>query len=152
MNKLETFVQENTDDILPTQFRIYVIMLYYFNIYRDPPAIRFHYELLKDTSMNGILVNSKELIRPFSESCILAQNDEMYDLLVTADNAVRRELNLMYMQNGCNDMADIKELVSKIYTVTGQLFSYDLNLIHQYIDESYDFMLHHIDKRIHLLI
>lgn len=152
MDRIKLFIQENTDFQDSAKLHIYMILMYYFNIYRDYNTVRFHESVLKNTSMYNILYNQKDLIKPFIIHSLLAKNEEMLDLLILADNAVRRELNLQTISSQTKDVYEVKELVTKIYTITAQLFSYDQELLHQHIEEGFEFLLNHVDQYIRLLL
>lgn len=153
MSRINQFVKDSTDNLDPAKAHIYMILLYYFNIYRDCNVVRFHEEVLENTSMYNILYNQRETIAPFAVHSSLAQNDDMFEILILADNAVRREMNLASAKSKqTKDLTEVKELVTKIYTVTAQLFSYDVNLLYEHIDEGYEFLLQHVHQFIHLLL
>lgn len=152
MDRITQFVKENSSDLDPAQVHIYMIFLYYFNIYRDYNTERFHEEVLGNMSMYHILYNQKELMRPFTANSKLASDDEMFELLILADNAVRRELNLATISNKEKTLNEIKDLITKIYTVTAQLFSYDQELLNRYIEDGFAFLIEHVDQQICLLI
>lgn len=152
MERIINYIQENIDFTDSAKLHIYMIIMYYFNIYRDYHTVRFHEAVLKNSSMYNILYNQKELIKPFIQHSTLAKNEEMLDLLIIADNAVRRELNLQTISNQTKDVYEVKELVTKIYTVTAQLFSYDQDVLHQHIEDGFTFLLEHVDQNIRLLL
>jgi len=152
MKRINEFIKENTHDLEPAKAHIYMILIYYFNIYRDHNTVRFHGEVLENTSMYNILYNQRELIGVFADNCEMAKNEEMFELLVLADNAVRRELNLLSIVNPNKELPEIKQLITKIYTVSAQLFSFDQDLLNQYIEEGYEFLLSNLDYHIRLLL
>ena len=102
--------------------------------------------------MYNILYNQRELIGVFADNCEMAKNEEMFELLVLADNAVRRELNLLSIVNPNKELPEIKQLITKIYTVSAQLFSFDQDLLNRYIEEGYEFLLSNLDYHIRLLL
>lgn len=151
MDRINDYIDHHTMDLSPAQKHIHMILMYYYNIYHHDPIVRFHEQVLQRTSMYNVLYKQTELIHPFTIHSKLAQDENMLDLLILADNAVRRELNLISITQQSFSLEDIKSLVTKIYTVTAQLFSYDQTLLLAYIDEGYTFLLQHLHHPIYLL-
>ena len=151
MDRINAFIKENTSNLNSAQNHIHMIFMYYFNIYRDYNTLQFHKEVLEYTSMVNVLYDLYNLSNPFMQDSPLAKDKEWAKTLILADNAVRRELNLAYISNHEKSFAEVKELVTKVYTVTAQLFSFNQDLLKQYIEEGYDFLLTHANYHIPLL-
>lgn len=149
MERINKYIEKNTTSLNPVQFHMYMIMMYYFNIYRDNNTVKFHEEVLLNTSMYNVLFSQKELFRPFIEHSSI--NKMCTELVILADNAVRRELNLAFISSSVKDVDEIKKLVNNIYTITAKLFNFDQNLLEKYIEEGYQFLINHIDIKIGLL-
>ena len=150
MDRVESYIIENSGSMDSAEAYIHMIMFYYFNIYRDAGTRNFHFEILNQSSMNPIFNDSKALIMPIIEHSSLSLDDEKIELMVIADNAVRRELNLLSMKEPPQDVHTIKDLVSRICIVT-QLFSFDQTQLNLYLKHSYEFLINHLNSSISLL-
>ena len=151
MNRILYFINKNTQNLNDAQKHIHMIFIYYFNIYRDFNTLKFHKEVLEYTSMTNVLYDLYNLSNPFMQDSPFAQDKQWVKILILADNAARRELNLMYISNHEKSIAEVKELVTKVYTVTAQLFSFNQDTLKEYIEEGYNFLLTHANVHISLL-
>lgn len=144
MNTLQLFVKENAKDVPQAERYIYVIILYYYNIYSDDNIMRFHHQIMSESSMNNIFYDTKQFIVPILGDDI---NDELLDLYVIADNAVRRELNLSFMETTTkHTLKAVIELVRNIHLVAIRLYGFDKELLDRYIAKGEDFVLKHANS------
>ena len=67
--------------------------------------------------MNMWFQNPRTLISDFSGT---KRDEALYSLFVNADNAVRRELNLNFIQSGKRDPESIRALMKDIYTINAK--------------------------------
>lgn len=141
MNNIQAFVKENTENISPAERYIYVIILYYYNIYSDDNITRFHHQIMSESSMNNIFYDTKQFIVPILGENI---NETLLDLYVIADNAVRRELNLSFMQKTtAHTLEAVVELVRNIHLVATRLYGFDEELLDSYISKGEEFVAKH---------
>ena len=141
MDNIQKFVKENTEDISPAERYVYVIIMYYFNIYSDEALTRFHYGVMHESSMNDIFQDTKQFVYPLLKEEI-AEN--LLDLYVIADNAVRRELNLAFMRESkAHTLDEIVALVRQIHLVAIRLYDFEITLLDEYLERGREFALSH---------
>lgn len=141
MDKIQKFVKENTEDISPAERYVYVIMMYYFNIYADEALTRFHCGVMHESSMNDIFYDTKQFVDPLLKEEI---DESLLVLYIKADNAVRRELNLAFMRDSKpHTLDEIVALVRQIHLVSIRLYGFDINLFDEYLKKGREFVLSH---------
>lgn len=141
MNEIQLFVNDNTDGISLAEKYFYVITLYYYNIYSDDNITRFHYQIMSECSMNNIFYDTKTFITPLVGGVL---EEELLDLYIKADNAVRRELNLSFMENTKKrTLKAVIELVRNIHLVAVRLYGFDKELLNSYLVKSEEFVSKH---------
>ena len=116
---------------------IYSVMLYYYNIYRDENIVRFHREALLQKYSNFVLESPREAVGSFTGT--LKASDPHYRLAIIADDAIRRELNLRFIDNSAESGYDVRNLLKMIYFITARLFGMDEDIIREYIEEAYSY-------------
>ena len=141
MTRLQNFVSENAADVSPAERYVYVILLYYYNVYTDGAITRFHYSIMLESSMNHIFNDTKHIVMPLLGERI---DDELLDLYVSADNAVRRELNLEFMRESkARDLPSIVNLIRRIHLVAIRLYGFDPKTLDAYLERAAQFALAH---------
>ena len=150
MQKCVDFVDSKVTDLPAAKRHLFIVMFYYLHIYSDEKQIRFHKEVLEIASMNIWFHHPRKLISGFSGKAESGGN-ETYDLCVIADNAVRRELNLAFIESSDHSPEQIKKLMTDIYTVNAKLFDVDHDTVMEYLEEAYQFSKSHARENIYLL-
>ena len=141
MLRLQSFVQENTSDVSDAERYVYVILMYYHNIYSDTAITRFHYSIMLESSMNNIFDDTKQFVLPLLGEEI---EDDLLDLYIKADNAVRRELNLAFMEDGReHDLQAIVNLIRRIHLVATRLYGFDSKTLDIYLERGRQFVETH---------
>ena len=149
MRNCMEYVANNTENLSMAESQIFTVMLYYRNIYRDPNLVRFHKEIYENGTMVHVYSNPANVIQSFTAQ--YGRSKQYYDLLVVADNAVRRELNINFIKEGRYDCDAVKKLIEDIYFVSGRLFDIKDIDVNRYINKAYQFVLEHNDCDITLL-
>ena len=126
---------------------LHIVMLYYYNIYKDARIIRFHREILSLDLLDITYDNSAN--NTYSE--LLKNRDDHYSLEIIADNAVRKQLNLLALARTDHDIGSVKKLLQDIYYITARLFDVDKELLSIYIDHASEFVTRHMDADVFLL-
>ncbi len=139
MENCRGYIKSLNLNLKPVENHILVVALYYYNIYTNDTTFNFHKEILGITSMNSIFPNPKAMIEDFAVEGLVLESDALYDVFVKADNAVRREFNLMFF-NKLNSIPDGKTLLLNIYSVAGQLFRIDQERIQKAVEFAYNFV------------
>lgn len=142
---------QGLDQLSPAEHHMFVVMLYYYNLYRDEHIVAFHREVLQLGSMNAYFENPRSVISDFSDEGTASRDDSIYNLLVLADNAVRRELNMDFIAQPERGLDDVRALLTNIYTITARLFGTDYDALLAYIEGAYRFVLEHGDCQVSLL-
>lgn len=150
MQKCVDFVDSEVTGLPSAKRHLFIVMFYYLHIYSDEKQIRFHKEVLEIASMNIWFHHTRKLISGFSGKAENGES-ETYNLCVTADNAVRRELNLAFMDSPDHSDKAIKNLMKDIYTVNAKLFDVDHDTVMEYLEEAYQFSKSHARENIYLL-
>ncbi len=151
MGNCSEYIRKECPDLSSSEHHLFTVMLYYGNLYSDPQTVHFHKEIMEIASMNTWFHDSRKLITEFSASNATEMDEHFYDLCVQADNAVRRELNLEFMENEKYDPEDVRTLLEKIYSINGLLFGVDQKKIGSELDEAYHFYLDHQNCSVTLL-
>ena len=102
-------------------------------------------------SMNFWFHNTRRLIAGYSGEGSLPSDDPHFGLYVKADNAVRRELNLNFIENSDHSLPAIKELLEEIYTINAKLFDVGLDLTEHYLAEAFAFAERCLEEDLSLL-
>ena len=144
-------VEKKEKDLPPVKHHLYSVMLYYGNLYRDERTVSFHRETLQIASMNAWFHDPRMLISEFSGRNISGMDSGFYDLCVKADNAVRRELNLDFIEKKDYGISSVKKLLSDIYLINARLFGVDRKKTEAYLEDAFDFYLNDKDNNISLL-
>lgn len=130
---------------------IYAICFYYHNLFQNENCRQFQREILSLKSMNEVFANPTSQIKDFiSESKIKIDSKE-FDLISICDHASRRELTLLFLQEGNFKSESIQELVTKIYTNLSLLSGYDKDYIIALIDQAFSFIRQYPNDSICLL-
>lgn len=140
MARLQSFVAENAEGVSEAEKYAYVILMYYYNVYTDSAVTRFHHAVMSESSMNDIFNDTKQIILPLLGEEI---DEDLLDLYVKADNAVRRELNLAFMRGKARDLDSIVNLVRRIHMVAIRLYGFDLATLDEYLSRGEQFLLTH---------
>lgn len=135
----------------PAEHHMHVVMLYYYKLYSDEHTAAFHHQVLSQGSMNAYFENPRALIADFSDEGTVDRNDSAYNLLVLADNAVRRELNMNFFERGGRGIDDVERLLNDIYSITARLFGTDQEKLRVYIAHARAFVESHADAPVALL-
>ena len=135
----------------PAEHHMHAVMLYYARLYDDERIIAFHHEVLRLSSASSYFENPRAVLADFSDDGEVSRDDATYGLLVLADNAVRRELNLDFIEQDCRGLDDVRELITDIYTITARLFGTNRDALLAYIESSYRFVQEHPGSQISLL-
>ena len=151
MTDCYNYVKEKTQGLSGLDMHLYTIMLYYFNIYRDVHVARFHKDVLLNGEMNYVFRTPRELIINFTENGDIAVDSEVYELMIIADNAMRREINLRFMKEDDFSLERVRDLVRNLYIVTGRLGHMDGDSINKGIDDAYEFVTQHLNAPVGLL-
>ncbi|MGN1399139.1 MAG: TetR/AcrR family transcriptional regulator [Erysipelotrichaceae bacterium] len=133
------------------EMHIYAICFYYHNLFLNENCRNFQQEILSIKSMNEIFADPTNQIRNFLYNSDIDFNSEKFSLITICDHASRRELNLLFMQEGIFTKASIKNLMVKIYTHLSLLSGYDINTITGYIDAAFQFIDNYPDDTVTLL-
>lgn len=151
MNKCREFIASKNLHLSPAENHIYVVAMYYYNIYSNEQIFSFHKEVLSLTSMNNIFQNPREMIDDFAADGNTSYDLPYYELFVKADNAIRREFNLNYFNKTHNSIDDIKLLLMDIYILAATMFNIDLDIVKKSVENGYEYAKKHGDKNITLL-
>ncbi len=151
MQKCIDYVESSGEKLSPARHHLYSVMLYYGNLYTDDRITSFHREVMEMGSMNVWFNNPRMLISGYSGRNYDGINDDVYDLCVLADNAVRRELNLEFIHSKKFAIADIRELMHRIYMINARLFQVDQEQMEEDLEAAYQFLCRHQDVKIRLL-
>ena len=151
MSECRKVIDEAETDLKPAERHIYTVMLYYRNLYRDERCVSFHKEILEKASMNLYFVDPAALIREFSEEGDVEENSSFYRLVVTADNAVRRELNMSFIEEKDYSLPRIRELLRDIYSLNAKLFGIPQEHIDRYLEDAYRCLTEREDIPVSLL-
>lgn len=151
MQNCRDYISSKNLNLSSYEKHIYVVTLYYYNIYHHKEIFEFHREVLSITSMNSVFKNPKEMIDDFVIGGTIKEDNPLYDLFVKADNAVRREFNLIYFSKEHSSMDDIKQLLADIYFTAASLFGLDISSVLTTIDNAYNFVKTEGDTSIRLL-
>lgn len=133
------------------EHHMHAVMLYYCRLYGDERAVAFHREVLRLGSMDAYFENPRSVIADFSDEKPLDRNDHVYNLAILADNAVRRALNIEFIEQSSRDLEDVRDLLTDIYTITARLFGTDRERLLAYIDRAYRFVQEHRGAEVSLL-
>lgn len=151
MQKCIDYVESFGGKLSPARHHLYSVMLYYGNLYTDERITSFHREVMEMGSMNIWFNNPRMLISGYSGKNDNGMDDGIYDLCVEADNAVRRELNLEFIRKKRFSLADIRELLHRIYMINARLFLVDQKQMEEDLEAAYQFLCRHQDVKIRLL-
>lgn len=151
MQRCREYINKQNLNLSTTEKHIYVVAMYYYNIYYHKQVFDFHREVLSITSMNNIFINPKEMIEDFADGGNIDKSSPLYDLYVTADNAVRREFNLIYFNREHSSMDEVKGLLSDIYSLAATMFSIDIDHVLKTVEDGYNYAKNHGDKSITLI-
>ena len=117
----------------------------------DERTVAFHREVLNLGSMSAYFENPRAVIADFSDEGSVDRNDPAYNLLVLADNAVRRELNMNFIEQDDHGIDAVEQLLNDIYSITARLFGTDQAKLETYIAHARAFVEAHPDARVSLL-
>ena len=148
MQKCNDFIDRSHLDLSSPEHHIYTVMFYYMRLYSDEAIVRFHQEVLSIGSMNMWFQNPRTLISDFSGT---KRDEALYSLFVNADNAVRRELNLNFIQSGKRDPESIRALMKDIYTINAKLFDIDLDELDVWLNHAFRFAKRNLKEPVSLL-
>ena len=148
MQKCVDYIDRMEDNLKSPDHHLYVVMFYYMKLYSDEATIRFHNEVLSIGSMNMWFHNTRVLISDFSGG---TNEDPTFTLYVKADNAVRRELNLNFIQDGKHTPEGVYALMKDIYTINAKLFDVDQKIMEDSLARAFRFAKKHLDEQISLL-
>lgn len=152
MKRCKEFVSSKNLPYRSSKKHIFSIAYYYVNIYSDSNIILFHKEILNNIgSMNVIFSNSKDNIIDFAVDGNTDTESKDFELFVLSDNAVRRELNLRFINNAKYDISSVIGLIRDIYITSGRIFGLDLSTIQQDCDEALEFVIENLSAKIRLL-
>lgn len=152
MNKLQEFIDKKTKDKKQSEQYIYMVIFYYYFIYTNKKICKFHYEVMSHSSMNKIFDDTSPIVKPLLEDETNKISKQDFELFVKADNAVRRELNLSFMEQVKEKNIDsIFELIKSIHIVSAKLYNFSNELLFQYLNEGKEFLLKNIKCKISLL-
>ncbi|MBQ7223084.1 MAG: TetR/AcrR family transcriptional regulator [Erysipelotrichaceae bacterium] len=149
MDKCCNYVDSLDLPLSDDQKNIYSVMLYYYNLYRDARIVSFHREALLHKYSNFVLESPREVVGSYSGT--LKVSDPRYRLAIIADDAIRRELNLRFIDIYSSSGYDVRNLLKMIYFITARLFGSDEETLRDYIEESYEYFRSHPAKDITLL-
>ncbi len=148
MQKCIEFVDSRKEKLSSPEHHLYIVMFYYMHLYSDEALVRFHNEVLSIGSMNMWFHNPRALISDFSGGI---SDDPVFNLYVKADNAVRREFNLNFIQDGDYTPEGVYSLVKDIYTINAKLFDIELDQLDSYLDHAFRFAKKHLQEPVFLL-
>ena len=152
MQSCKDFVDaQGIEDLSPAEHHMFVVMLYYTKLYSDEKTVAFHHQVLNLGSMNAYFENPRALIADFSDEGSVDREDSSYNLLVLADNAVRRELNMNFIEQEGHGIDDVERLLVDIYSITARLFGTDQAKLREYIAHARAFVEAHPDAPVALL-
>ena len=147
MKRCIEFVDSQNLELCAEEHHLFVVMFYYLKLYSDEAIVRFHQETLSIGSMNMWFLNPRSLISDFSGN----SDDPLFNLYVKADNAVRRELNLNFIQSEDRSPQGIYSLIKDIYTINAKFFDLDLDQLNIWLDHAFLFAKQHRREPITLL-
>lgn len=130
---------------------IYAVSFYYHNLFLNKNCREFQKEILSTKSMNEIFTNPTSQIIDFLSESDIEINSKEYKLISICDHASRRELTLLFLQEGIFTNDNIKELVIKVYTNLSLLSGYDKDSIIALVEAAFDFINQYPDESINLL-
>ena len=142
------FIDSRHLDLSSPEHHIYTVMFYYMRLYSDEATVRFHQEVLSIGSMNMWFENPRGLISDFSGTM---SDEALYSLFVNADNAVRRELNLNFIQSGKRDPESVRALLKDIYTINAKLFDIELEELEVWLNHAFRFAKRNLKEPVSLL-
>lgn len=142
------FIDSRHLDLSSPEHHIYTVMFYYMRLYSDEATVRFHQEVLSIGSMNMWFENPRALISDFSGTM---SDEALYSLFVNADNAVRRELNLNFIQSGKRDPESVRALLKDIYTINAKLFDIELEELEVWLNHAFRFAKRNLKEPVSLL-
>ena len=142
---------QGIEGLSPAEHHMYVVMLYYYKLYSDEKTMAFHHQVLNLGSMSAYFENPRSVIADFSDEGSVDRNDPEYNLLVLADNAVRRELNIRFIEQSSRGIDSVERLLNDIYSITARLFGTDQEKLHEYIAHARAFVESHPDAPVALL-
>ena len=122
---------QGIEGLSSAEHHMFVVMLYYSRLYADDRTTAFHREVLNLGSMSAYFEN--------------------HNLLVLADNAVRRELNMNFIEQDDHGIDAVEQLLNDIYSITARLFGTDQAKLETYIAHARAFVEAHPDARVSLL-
>ena len=142
---------QGIEGLSSAEHHMFVVMLYYSRLYSDERTVAFHREVLNLGSMSAYFENPRAVIADFSDEGSVDRNDPAYNLLVLADNAVRRELNMNFIEQDDHGIDAVEQLLNDIYSITARLFGTDQAKLETYIAHARAFVEAHPDARVSLL-
>ncbi len=145
------YVTGNSSELTSLEKHIYTVMLYYFNIYRDIQVARFHEDVLINSEMNYVFRSPRQMIIDLAENGNIPVDSELFDLIIIAENALRRELNLRFLRENQFSLDRVRDLVHNLYIITGRLACIDRQDIDHAIDGAYKFITQHLNAPVGLL-
>jgi AcrR family transcriptional regulator len=152
MTACKDYVDANAPaGLSPAEHHMFAVMLYYSRLYQDEHIIAFHREVLKLGSESAYFENPRAVLADFSDDCAIDRNDPTYGLMVMADNAVRGALNVDFASQDSHSLADVRQLLTDIYTITARLFGTNREALLAYIDSAYRFVQCHESADVSLL-
>ena len=151
MHRVIVFVDSKKQFEHPAERHLHVLAVYYTHLYTDPKIMSFHKEVLQIASMNHWFHNARKLIASYSGEGNLRSDDPNFNLYVKADNAVRRELNLNFIESGDHSLGAIRKLLGEIYTINAKLFDVGLELTEHYLTEAFAFAEEVLEEDLSLL-
>ncbi|MBQ9328763.1 MAG: TetR/AcrR family transcriptional regulator [Solobacterium sp.] len=151
MQKCIDYIDSHNSGFDPFKHHLYSVMLYYMNLYSDEEVVRFHKEVMEIASMNQWFHNPRLLVSEFSGGADRFEDDRTFDLYVKADNAVRRELNIDFINQPDHSPQKIKALVVDIYTINAKMFDVDLDKVIDALNDAYTFAIKNHGGNISLL-
>ncbi|MCQ2742991.1 MAG: TetR/AcrR family transcriptional regulator [Bacilli bacterium] len=123
------------------------VTLYYYQIYSNEKVRNFHHECMVESSMSAIFSDVRTLAAPI----IFSKDDPDMDLLIFADNAIRREFNLHFYEKGDFSFPALKQLVRNIHIVNSRLYTVSKDEINDYLEKACTFVEEHLDCPVSLL-
>ena len=143
---------QGIEGLSPAEHHMFVVMLYYSRLYSDERTTAFHREVLNLGSMSAYFENPRSVIADFSDEGSVDRNDPAYNLLVLADNAVRRELNMNFIEQDDHGIDAVEQLLNDIYSITARLLGTDQAKLATYIAHARAFVEAHPDAQVSLLV
>ena len=147
-HRCQAYLDQQKLNLSISEYHIHVVMFYYMRLYRNEAAVRFHNEVISNSTMNVWFDDHEIILGEFAGG---KSDPALWQLYVMADNAVRRELNLRFMQEKEISAEKVFGLVKEIYTVNAKLFDISLNDLDTWLVRARRFALDHIDAPVSLL-